>query len=61
MPKKCSSKAKKPVNKIKKVMEEYAEGSLKSGSKHGPKVTSKEQALAIGYSEQRKKNKAKRK
>lgn len=32
-------------------MHEYAEGKLRSGSKKGPKVKSKSQALAIGYSE----------
>ena len=41
---------KKP-NKVKKVMEEYSEGKLHSGSKKGPKVTSKKQAVAIAMSE----------
>lgn len=41
----------KAKDKIKKVMHEYAEGKLHSGSKKGPKVKSKAQALAIGYSE----------
>lgn len=47
------SKGKEPrkEKKIKKVMEEYASGSLKSSS--GQKVTDKSQALAIGYSEAR--------
>lgn len=40
--------------KIKKVMEEFKAGELHSGSKKGPKVTSKEQAVAIGLSEARK-------
>jgi len=38
--------------KIKKVVREYEKGDLKSSS--GNKVTSKKQALAIGYSEARK-------
>ena len=38
--------------KIKKVVKEFEKGGLKSGS--GQKVTSKKQALAIGYSEARK-------
>jgi hypothetical protein len=36
------------------VMHEYKHGQLHSGSKHGPKVTSRKQAIAIGMSEQRK-------
>jgi len=39
--------------KIAKVMREYAHGELHSGSKKGPKVKSRAQALAIGYSEAR--------
>lgn len=34
-------------------MAEYAKGSLHSGSKKGPKVKSRKQAIAIGLSEQR--------
>ena len=37
--------------KIKKVMHEYKEGELHSGSKKGPKVTSHDQAMAIAMSE----------
>lgn len=40
--------------KIKKVMEEYKEGELHSGSKKGPKVQNQKQALAIALSEARK-------
>ncbi len=40
--------------KIKKVMEEFKEGKLHSGSKSGPEVTNPKQAIAIGYSEARK-------
>ena len=50
---------KKGQNKVSKVMEEYASGELKSSS--GKRVTDKSQALAIGYSEERRKNKKKRK
>lgn len=32
-------------------MHEFKEGKLHSGSKHGPKVTSRKQAIAIGLSE----------
>jgi hypothetical protein len=37
--------------KISKVMREYAAGKLHSGSKKGPEVTSKKQAIAIALSE----------
>lgn len=40
--------------KIKKVMREFGEGKLHAGSKKGPIVKDKAQALAIGYSESRK-------
>jgi len=40
--------------KMKKVMKEYDEDKLHSGSKHGPKVKSRKQAIAIGLSEARK-------
>ena len=39
------------VSKVKKVMHEYKHGSLHSGSKQGPKVTSRKQAVAIALSE----------
>jgi hypothetical protein len=45
--------------KVKKVMKEFAKGELHSGSKKGPTVTNPKQAVAIGYSEQRKKKKRK--
>lgn len=41
--------------KVKKVMEEYKEGKLHSGSKKGPEVTSRKQAIAIALSEARNK------
>ena len=40
--------------KIGKVLHEFKSGELHSGSKKGPEVKSKAQALAIGYSEGRK-------
>ena len=40
--------------KMKKVMHEFKMGDLHSGSKKGPKVKSRKQAIAIGLSEARK-------
>jgi len=40
-------------SKVKKVMHEFKEGTLHSGSKHGPKVTSRAQGIAIALSEAR--------
>lgn len=48
-------KLKNPEDKVKTVMKEFARGTLNSGSGH--KVTNKKQALAIGYSEARKRGK----
>ncbi len=45
----------KEQRKVKKVMKEYSSGELHSGSKSGPVVTNPKQAVAIGYSEARKK------
>jgi hypothetical protein len=42
--------------KVHKVMHEFAEGELHSGSKHGPLVSNRKQAIAIALSEQRKKD-----
>jgi hypothetical protein len=42
------------LGKVEKVMHEYKHGELHSGSKHGPKVKSRRQAIAIAMSEQRK-------
>ena len=42
------------ADKIKKVMREFKAGTLHSGSKKGPKVTSRKQAVAIALSEARK-------
>lgn len=40
--------------KVEKVMGEFKAGKLHSGSKKGPKVKDKAQAVAIGLSEDRK-------
>lgn len=42
---------KKQASKVKRVMEEFKSGSLRSGSKTGPKVKSRKQAVAIAMSE----------
>lgn len=41
----------KADKKISKVMKEYGAGKLKSGSKSGPVVKNKKQAVAIALSE----------
>lgn len=38
-------------SKVEKVMHEYKTGTLNSGSKKGPVVTSRKQAIAIALSE----------
>jgi hypothetical protein len=43
--------SKSPSSKVTKSVKEFEAGKLHSGSKHGPVVTSKKQAIAIGYSE----------
>jgi hypothetical protein len=45
----------KEQRKIKKVMKEYKEGELHSGSKTGKLVTNPKQAIAISLSEAKKK------
>ena len=42
------------------VMHEYKHGRLHSGSKHGPKVRNRKQAIAIMLSERRKERKKRR-
>jgi len=46
---KASKKAKRA--RMKEEMHKYKHGALHSGSKHGPIVKSREQAIAIGLSE----------
>ena len=43
----------KGKSKVKKVMKEYSEGKLHSGSKKGPVVSGRKQAIAIALSEAR--------
>jgi hypothetical protein len=47
--------------KIRKVMDEYKEGELHSGSKKGPVVKNRKQAIAIALSSTRKATKKKKK
>lgn len=44
----------KKGGKMAKLMHEFGEGKLHSGSKKGPKVTNPKQAIAIGMAEARK-------
>jgi hypothetical protein len=46
-----TSKSVEKSPKIHKVMHEFKYGTLHSGSKQGPKVTSRKQAVAIAISE----------
>ena len=50
----ASVKSKKGKAKVKKVMHEWKTGTLHSGSKTGPKVRKRKQAIAIGLDEARK-------
>jgi Family of unknown function (DUF6496) len=49
------AKRKHSRSKIATVMEEFKQGKLHSGSKKGPKVRSRKQAIAIALSEARRK------
>jgi hypothetical protein len=44
----------KAKDKVKKVMKEFKSGALHSGSKKGPVVKSRKQAIAIALSEAKK-------
>jgi hypothetical protein len=48
-----AKKKMKKKNKVAKVMTEFKEGALHSGSKKGPKVKSRKQAIAIALNSQR--------
>jgi hypothetical protein len=54
---KHKKKPSKGKAKVEKVMHEYKEGKLHSGSKNGPKVSNPKQAIAIALSESRKRKK----
>ena len=54
-------KKSKGKGKVEKVMKEYKEGKLHSGSKKGPIVKSKKQAVAIAMSESGMSKKSKKK
>ena len=51
---KVHKKTSKGKGKVAKVMEEFKDRTLHSGSKKGPKVTNPKQAIAIALSEARK-------
>jgi hypothetical protein len=52
-----AKESKKAKEKIHKVMKEFKEGELHSGSKKGPEVKSRKQAVAIALSESKKRKK----
>ena len=52
--KKIKRSNEKKEGKVEKVLHEYKEGDLHSGSKKGPMVRSRKQAVAIALSEARK-------
>lgn len=56
-----AAKKAKGKGKVEKVMKEYKEGKLHSGSKKGPVVKSKKQAVAIAMSEAGMSKKSKKK
>lgn len=61
--KKVGAKIKKTMkkDKVKKVMKEFKKCKLHSGSKKGPKVTNKKQAVSIALSEAKRMGKRKKK
>ncbi len=52
-PKKSYPKTKSGKKKVEKVMHEFKTGTLHSGSKKGPRVKNRKQAIAIALSEAR--------
>ncbi len=58
VPKPKKGKEKEAKDKVEKVMKEYKDGTLRSGSKTGPKVKDRKQAIAIALSESEKKSSA---
>ncbi len=61
MPRKKPNTKKGKQDKMEKVMSEFKHGKLHSGSKKGPKVKSRMQAVAIGLSESGQSRKKKKK
>jgi hypothetical protein len=62
MPKlKRRAKKKAKRQRMQSEMHKYKHGKLHSGSKHGPIVTSRKQAIAIGLSESGQSRKSRRK
>jgi hypothetical protein len=53
-PKVAKVKGPKATAKVEKVMHEFKVGGLHSGSKKGPKVTKRAQAIAIALNQARK-------
>jgi len=53
MRKVAKKKVPKGKAKVEKVLHEFKTGTLHSGSKKGPKVKSRRQAIAIALNEQR--------
>ena len=51
MPRKTPSSKSAKQKKVKKVMHEFKVGKLRSGSKTGPKVKKRPQAIAIAMKE----------
>ncbi len=49
-----AKKSTKAKGKMEKTMGEFKHGTLHSGSKKGPKVKSRKQAIAIGMNQARK-------
>lgn len=59
--KSCGHTKAKKKKKVEKVLHEFKEGKLHSGSKKGPEVTNPKQAIAIALSESRRMKKTKKK
>ena len=47
----------KKTSKVRKTLREFGAGTLHSGSKKGPKVTDRRQAIAIALAQQRRRKK----